>query len=93
MMQPLHILGCAGSASCRGQEAVFREITMQKRYVHDRFAVRLLHLEDPLLDALKREHGVLRKRLNEIAAQRRGVTPMHFHPKRPNNERRRQEEN
>lgn len=92
MMQFLRIFRCAVAASCRGQEVVFWEITMQKRFVYDRFAVRTLHAEDPLLDALEREHGVLRKRLDEVTAQRRGVTPMHFHPKRPNNERRQQEE-
>ncbi len=51
---------------------------MQKRYVYDRFAVRTLHLEDPLLDALRQHYG--------DTAQRRGVTPMHFHPKRPNSD-------
>jgi hypothetical protein len=58
------------------------ERTMQDRFRYDAFAVRTLHLEDPLLDALRREHAVLRKRLDG-AAQRRGVTPMHAgHPRR-----------
>ena len=59
------------------------ESIMQNRLKYDAFAVRTLHLEDPLLDALHLEHGMLRKRLDSATVQRCGVVPMHAgHPRR-----------